>query len=226
MKLANGIQGAAVRAAHVRRAQAGFTLLEILTVLIIISILFAFVVGSVMQADDVVKGENTRAFISQVEATLSEYNIEFGDYPASTFSAEQEGIPNKTNMGAEVLIIKLCGKDWSSDVPEDRLGNSDDDASRQSLTVFSKPDLFELVDDWGNPIVYLHRRDYSKPQTYVTVDPNTGEVLDSEVKGYVNSKTGDPFNRRKYQLISAGPDGHFGSLDGEPSDDIANFKLE
>jgi len=206
-------------------ARAGFTLIEILTVLVIIAILFAFVVGSVMQGDDVVKGENTRAFIAQLEATLSEYNIEFGDYPPSTF-AEQDGIPNKINMGSEVLVTKLFSKDWSADVPEERLGNTDDDATKQTITSFSKPDLFELVDDWGNPIVYLHRRDYAKGQVYATLDPSTGEYYEETVKGYTNPKTGDPYNRRKYQLISAGPDGRFGAIEGEPSDDIANFKIE
>ena len=196
------------RMAPKRSRAAGFTLLEILTVMIIIAILFAFVMRGVMSGEDIVRAENTRGFLSQVEAAISEYHLEHGDYPPSTFPASVENVPNKVNMGAESLVLKLFSKEWTArEISEDRLGNSDEDALRQSATSFSNPDLFELADDWGNPIVYIHRRDYEKPQSYVTIDPETGEPYETEVKAYLNPKTGDPYNRRKYQLISAGPDG-------------------
>jgi prepilin-type N-terminal cleavage/methylation domain-containing protein len=208
--------------------KAGFTLVEILAVLVIISILFAFVLTRLLTGEDVVRTESTRQFLSQVSAVIGEFEVQNGDYPASTFDIKMDA-PNKVNMGAEMLVISIYGKGRAvSEFPEDRLGNTDDDATKSSLTGFSSPALFEVCDDWGNPIAYFHRRDYETPQTYATIDQNTGEYVEGPIKAMKNPKTGDPFNRSTYQLISAGPDGIFGpnSADDGHVDDIANFNIE
>ena len=44
---------------------------------------------------------------------------------------------------------------------------------------------------------------------------------ETPVKARVSPKTGDPYRRQSFQLISAGPDGLF-----QTDDDIANFKIE
>jgi hypothetical protein len=55
----------------------------------------------------------------------------------------------------------------------------------------------------------------------VTADPQDGLPVDNQVQAVKSEKTGDYFNKRRFQLISAGPDGMFGS-----SDDIQNFEVE
>ena len=97
------------------------------------------------------------------------------------------------------------------------LRNTDGDATKTSLTTFTSPDAFEIVDLWGNPVVYIHQRDYGKEFVYVTVGAS-GESFEERVKALVSEKTGDPFRRTSFQLLSAGPDGRFGGRD-----DIANF---
>ena len=67
-------------------------------------------------------------------------------------------------------------------------------------------------------IAYIHRRDYEKPVTYITVSAKTGLEEEAQVKAVINPQTGDPYNKQTYQLISAGPDGVFGT-----SDDIGNW---
>ncbi|TDJ71518.1 MAG: type II secretion system protein [Planctomycetota bacterium] len=207
---------------------AGFTLVELLAVLVIISILFAFVLTRLLSGEDVVRAESTRQFLAQISAVIGEFENDEGDYPPSTFSREL-GAPNKVNMGAEMLVIAIYGKGRSgSEFSDDRLGNTDDDALKASVTSFSSPALFEICDDWGNPIAYFHRRDYENPQVYASYDQATGEYFEGAVEAMQNPATGDPFNRSTYQLISAGPDGVFGpnpDNDGH-NDDIANFKFE
>lgn len=199
--------------------RAAFTLVEILAVLVIISILFVFVVTRVLSGEETVRTESTRQFVSRLDAAIAEYELEFGDYPPSTPPPALEGLPNATNLGAEMLFVSLYSRDWQArELPEERLVNSDDDRTKKSLTSFSKPELSEIADDWGNPIAYFHRRDYGKPQVYVTFDGQTGETLEAAVSSRVNESTGDPYNRTRYQLISAGPDGRFGT-----DDDIGNF---
>jgi type II secretory pathway pseudopilin PulG len=191
-----------------------------MAVLLIISILFVFVITRVLSSEDTILSENTRQFLSMLEASIGEYELEFGDYPPSSFPDELDSIPNRLNEGAEMLFLSLYSKEWQTrELPDERLGNSDQDSTKKSLSSFSRPSLFEVQDDWDNPIVYIHRRDYDKPQTYVSSDPETGYVFEAVVKGRTNPDTGDPYNRTRFQLVSAGPDGEFGT-----EDDLANFQ--
>jgi len=166
---------------------AGFTLIEVLAVILILSILMTFIVVSVGGSQRTMQIENTRAWLIQVSGMVEEYERELGKYPPSTFPADMEHKPSRLNMGAEMLVITLWSQDsdWQApDVPEERLGNTDGDRTKTSLTTFSSADAFA-------------------------------------VKARVSSKTGDPYRRRSFQLISAGPDGVF-----QTEDDIANFKIE
>lgn len=206
-----------------RSERAGFTLIEMLAVLLILSILMAFLVKAIGGGQKIIELENTRAFLQEIGGRCAEYNEEHGNYPASTFPADMDPRPTKTNMGSEMLVIELWkkGAAWqAAEIGEERLGNTDDDSTKTSLTSFASPDAFELVDGWGNPIVYIHRKDYDKEVTYVTIDPE-GAVLETPVKGFVSPKTGDPYRKTQFQLVSAGPDGEFGTLD-----DVANFEIE
>lgn len=200
--------------------RSGFTLIELLAVLVILSILFAFLVTNVFSAGDRVRTENTRSFLQQVAAAVSSYELDHGDYPASTPPADADRGNNRVNMGGEELVIALFPPGGGgADLPEDRFVNTDADSARTTLTAFPEPDLFELRDDWENPIAYLHARDYENPQVYSTVDPSTGELFEERVGGRKNATTGAFHNRRTFQLLSAGPDGRFGT-----EDDIGNFE--
>lgn len=205
-------------------ARAGFTLIEMLAVLLIIGILFTFLVGSVMRSGEVVKSSSTRTFLETVSASLDEYENQMGDYPPSSFPAKLDPKPSKMNMGIEMLVISLWpadGKFASGEVREERLCNADGDNTNYSLTSYTSADCFELADDWGNPVAYIHRRDYSKRFTYLAFDLDLGEYTEQTVQARKNPRTGDPYNRSQFQLISAGEDGVFGNVD-----DLANFQIE
>ncbi|MFT4647893.1 MAG: prepilin-type N-terminal cleavage/methylation domain-containing protein [Glaciecola sp.] len=206
------------------RLQAGFTLIEIMAVLVILGILSAFLVGTMMRSGDVVRGKNTRMFMDQIETMVIDYESEKGDYPTSSFPSNLPDQPSNANMGSEMLILSFYPVDntyQAIDVPEDRLCNTDEDASKKALTSFSAGSVFEFADDWGNPIAYIHRRDYGKKFSYVTFDGQDGSLIDNQVQAIKSLKTGDHFHKRRFQLISAGPDGMFGG-----SDDIHNFTVE
>ena len=210
-------------AASGSRQSAGFTLIEVLAVILILSILMTFIVVSVGGSQRTMQIENTRAWLTQVGGMIDAYERELGKYPPSSFPADMESKPSRLNMGVEMLVITLWSRDskWQApEIPEERLGNTDGDRTKQSLTTFTSADAFELLDEWENPIAYIHRRDYDKQITYLTYD----EELDpgeTPVEARVSPKTGDPYRRQSFQLISAGPDGVF-----QTEDDIANFKIE
>ena len=134
---------------HPRRA--GFTLIEIMAVLVIISILSVFVLRTLMGGEKMVKGKATSGYLDQLSAIISEYEIEFGRYPPSTFPTDMDPKPSTVNMGSEMLVIALYRKDreWQAvEIDEDRLGNSDGDTTRRSLTSFSSAQAFEFSDYW------------------------------------------------------------------------------
>ena len=121
-----------------------------------------------------------------------------------------------------MLVIALMPRDGSyraSSSYEDQLVNTDGDATKTSLTRFSATEVFELGDHWGNPIAYLHRRSYSDGGEYRVFPADENDPLEQDVRGAVNRTTGDPYRPDAFQLISAGPDGEFGT-----EDDIGNFK--
>lgn len=205
------------------RRRGGFTLIEILAVLLILSILFTFLVRSVGSGQKAMQVESTRALLAQVEGLVEEYHDEFESYPPSTFPADLDPKPSTSNMGIESLVVHLWrnGRGWQArELAEDQLGNTDGDATKSSLTTYSNPEVFEIVDLWGNPIAYMHRRDYGKEFLYITLDAS-GATFEDRVRALTSPKTGDPYRRTSFQLISAGSDGRFGTRD-----DIANFDFE
>jgi prepilin-type N-terminal cleavage/methylation domain-containing protein len=196
-------------------ARAGFTLIELLGVIVIIGILIVFLMPTIRSAFESSKVEESQIILQGISAAISEYENEKGDYPASNWKEEWGSAPNTTNIGAEALVIQLFGSKWQSRLNEDQLVNTDGDESKKALARFPKPTLFELKDLWGNPIAYAHRRDYGQSQVYVMAAP-PGE---STFKALSNPGTGQYWQPKQFQLVSAGPDGEFGT-----GDDITSWR--
>ena len=210
------------RARRGRAARAGFTLLELLAVVLIIAVLAAALVPSLLGASESVGISSTRTLIGQISSEIEAYEREMGAYPPSTFPGALDPKPSEMNMGAEMLIITLMPADGSfraSSSYEDQLGNTDGDTTKTPLARFKTGDAFELVDHWGNPIAYVHRRDYDSGCDYRSYSELEGDWVEQVVRGVQNPKTGDAYRPDSFQLLSAGPDGIFGS-----DDDVANFK--
>ena len=202
-------------------ARAGFSLIELLAVVLIVGLLFAVLLPNLLSSKDAVNSKMTRTWLDQVSAEVSSYARAKGDFPPSTFPRKLDPKPSKTNMGVESLLIALMPADGSylaGGDYDDRLGNTDGDDSKTPHTRFASSEVFELCDHWGNPIVYLHRRDYERGGTYVTYSEELAEWIEEKVVAAINPTTGSPYRQDTFQLISAGPDGQFGT-----ADDIGNF---
>jgi prepilin-type N-terminal cleavage/methylation domain-containing protein len=200
--------------------RSGFTLIELLAVLVILGILIAVLVPRLVGAIAGAKVKLQHAELVKLDAALSEYEHQFGDYPPSSFLEEWGPPPNDTNTGVEALVLSLWSPKWNgSGLPADKLVNTDDDRTKKPLATFPKPDLFEIADEWGNPIAYFHRRDYAKKDKYLTHDNKTGEEDEATVLARKDPVTGLYYNANRYQLISAGLDGVFGT-----EDDIGNWE--
>jgi prepilin-type N-terminal cleavage/methylation domain-containing protein len=208
------------------RARAGFTLIEMLAVILILGILATILLTQLASTREAAEVSATRAFLIELSGVIDAYEHERGDYPPSSFASEQ-GVDNAgTNVGVEALVVALFSRRWNAaghgDALAERLENVDRDTSGLALTDFGNRNLLELVDAWKNPIAYLHHRDYeTRGRPYLTLVPETGEEIQTEPRALRQSdeRTGLYVNATRYQLLSAGPDGAFGT-----EDDVTPFE--
>ena len=206
----------------------GFTLIELLVVISIIGILAGLSAWGVMKAKTKGKEGAVKQNLTSLVASIEQYLTETGDYPPSSISLW--GIKgNEINEGIETLLAALQtrkhGGPFLGDLDPDQRSNTDDDkllpADLKKLEskidwVRQNPLLFEYRDLWGNPIVYIHSRDY--PRT-LRVERHDGSIV--EVRAAKDPQTSGYYKPTEYQLFSLGENENF---DGGEGDDICHWK--
>jgi prepilin-type N-terminal cleavage/methylation domain-containing protein len=212
--------------ASTRRARAGFTLIELLAVILILSILATILVTQLRSSEEAARAQATAQLLVELEGALHHYENEFGRFPPSSFAPDQDVSNDGENVGAEALVVALWSRGFNAggllEKHKDRLINSDGDSSSRQLTDLGNRQLFELPDLWENPIAYIERADYGLAgRFYRTYLPGTGEESRSVPLAFKNPRTGLFFQADSFQLVSAGPDGLFGS-----EDDITTFERD
>jgi prepilin-type N-terminal cleavage/methylation domain-containing protein len=204
----------------------GFTLIELLAVLLILSILVFVLISNMRDALGTANIEIAGQQLAQLEGAIQSYQTENGKAPPSSFVPGQEVANDGTNVGIEALVVTLWSNKFEAggllnDV-RDKLINSDGDRSTKQLTDFATRDLLEIADPWENPIAYIEKSDYAVTnRRYLTIDTETGQQVESIPLAFKNPATGQYYSALGFQLISAGPDGHFGT-----EDDITPFQRE
>ena len=205
---------------------AGFTLIELLAVMLILSILVAALLFNLRDAKGAAQVQSAQQLLAKLEAAVKSYQNDNGSAPSSSFQPGQEVGNDGTNVGNEALVVALWSKKYEAggllaDV-RDTLVNTDNDRAPKQLTDFDTRELLEIPDPWGNPIAYIERSDYGLTnRRYVTFEPESPDAAESVPLAFKNKTTGQYFSSQGFQLISAGPDGRFGT-----DDDITTFERE
>jgi prepilin-type N-terminal cleavage/methylation domain-containing protein len=212
------------------RRDSGFTLIEILIVLAIISTLMAGVMIVIPIVKEKQRETATSNLIAEISGLLSRVHNpnNLGEYPPTDTSelmlgrqkiGKEIGTPNDINVGGETmaLVLFMAKMDLGSRIGTEHLANNDEDhVGAEGVTIHTKTDMFEINDAFGNPLIYIHHRDYKRVEE--------GGVLyrflkgDTSVRPWKDPKTGTFFKLESFQIISAGPDGI-----PNTTDDIANF---
>ncbi len=117
-----------------RKKQEGFTLIEIMVVILILGLLATLVVQSLRGATDKAKRTKAMADIAELKTALDRYYIDMGSYPTS-----DQGLAALVNPGGQ------GGTQVSSSGGS--AGGSDDSYIQRIPN-----------DPWGNPYVYAKRR--------------------------------------------------------------------
>jgi prepilin-type N-terminal cleavage/methylation domain-containing protein len=199
--------------------RAGFTLLEILIVIVIVGILSALLLIGVHAALVSSKESSTESMIKSITGALEGYRAVYGDYPPSSLDRFRAKLPNDTNNGIESLVAclstKKSGGPFYKPPDEGLYSNLDGDKADVNITqwYFGDNQLRELIDFFGQSLYYIHHSDFDKPK------PNQIRMVISrgekpvEVKPQKSASTNTWANHGKYQLLGPGRDGKFGTED-------------
>jgi general secretion pathway protein G len=128
------------------RSSRAFTIIELLTVIAIIGILSAIIIGVGRQAAETGRIARTKAELAAISTALESYKRQYGDYPRTNNSAELlQALVGKTDPNRNTLTpngrVLLDLALFTTDVPGDPLTSN-------SLS---------LADPWEQPYLYAYK---------------------------------------------------------------------
>ncbi|HYG75385.1 MAG TPA: prepilin-type N-terminal cleavage/methylation domain-containing protein [Planctomycetota bacterium] len=127
------------------RPRTGFTLVEMLVVISILTILGGLVLTAISSARRTAKERATEATIKLLEAALMRYETDWQDYPPS--EGDGEGLRGSENLYQYLRIEKKEGPYITSkDI---------------QLSDVNKNGEMEIADAFNRPLLYFHHRDYA-----------------------------------------------------------------
>lgn len=203
-----------------RGRRTGFTLLELMVVLVIIGILGAafLVIGGNVFGNSA--KTQAKARLQTLSALVQSYRSLEGQYPDDRLPASLAA--NQLNSHAEALFLALFDAEYRGERPSEQwLVNTDEDEASRSPSGLASRELFEIADPWGNPIVYFDSLHYGDRVTRLAVAGLDGIFEEQEVAPGRNERTGSFWEPNGFQLVSAGPDGYYGT-----EDDITSYGID
>ena len=138
-----------------QRLQQGFSLIEIMVVVVIISVLIGLVAPNIIGRVDEARVTAAEADIATLEQALEMYKLDNHRYPS-------------TDQGLEALIAKPTGE------PEPRNWNPEGYLKKKKLP----------VDPWGNPYLYFSPGQDGRPYELLSLGADGregGEGFDADI---------------------------------------------
>lgn len=192
--------------------RAGFTLLELMIVMVIISLLgAAFLVVSGRMFSNA-QERKCRSRLQQLAVMIEAYRTAQGGYPDDRLPSGAS--TNAQNPGAEALYLQFFHPSYLGELPnQEWLVNTDGDLTTRTQTRLESRDLWEIGDPWGNPIAYFESLHYGDPALVYLAGPEEEPAQEQAIQPLKDARTGGWEEAGKFQLVSAGEDGFFGTED-------------
>lgn len=189
--------------------QAGFTLIEVLVTISIISILLGIGAFALSKFQSEARRKQTQSMLNGLKGALTQYQTETLKGPpnhANTGDFNWATINGNLNMSSERFVYAMTTVPSAEKI---MLGAVLSGTSQSNSRTFDSKDgdnFNEIYDPWGTPILYR-----SNNLTWAAT-PDTG----------LTGNLGDPKYIVKFPLFaSAGPDKEFGT-----DDDVTTLELE
>jgi prepilin-type N-terminal cleavage/methylation domain-containing protein len=185
--------------------QKGFSLTELLVVIVIIIVLAGFTIGALPGIYSRINRSNTEVFIEELESGISRYQIEYGNYPLNEPSGNDPQARETSGvLGASILYKALSGdSDDDGEVNENEKVFVDKLAGKYNLTLKTKRTIgnpsgggYLIVDPFNSPIRYLAEKPNKQGKkltmnpTYdiwSIVDTNPGDLSEKNQSKYITN---------------------------------------
>ena len=217
------------------RKDKGVTLIEVLVVVSILGVLMGLVSVLIMRAGSHQRRNQTEQIVrTYLPNMIERYMAEFKSTPPMNMkelnaaNRRWKSISlgdNTTNECIEVLVVALRHPDFTArlepgDVPggNESFGNTDEDTFNTVPDGSTNEEAVEVLDGYGNPLVYIHKNAYG---TTVIIVNHLGEEVEVQA---LKRADGSWYNPTKFQIISVGENG-VQDLD-DPTLDYMNFEAE
>ena len=221
------------------RARGGFTLVELLVVIIIIAILAAIAVPAVMRATATAQNARIKTEIDMLHMAIQQYKNEYGSYPPAV-DVDTAGNPGRINKHIQRLFPRTPGgpsgclldsNNASFMKPNTALvgwlvGYSDDPTNPMAIKPGSgggiplpgvtKKKLFDFDSSRVSSGQFTAPNKPGSP--YIYIDSASYPISGLPATVEIDPKTTKPFNPDSFQIISAGRDEKYGN-----DDDLSNF---
>jgi len=209
------------------RSRGGFTLVELLTVIGIISLLLLIGAPAAVNIMHQVKVKTAEAVLAQISSALKAYKTDFEAYP-----------PSYPEGGERIcrLLTGFAPDSGDDQTPGKGAGfNSDDGKQGFGFRLAPKGPVFgpyfgteelntsgsnkpHFVDTFNQSVMY-----YLYDTATSRFNPNDNSDDPSDINNYARNKEGG-FYRTDFLLLTRGADGEWDSPREKDSDDITNFK--
>jgi len=216
--------------------RSGFTLVELLAVIMIIALLAALVTPAVMRARNSARNAAIKAEIDMLHTAIMNYKNEYGSFPPAVSVAGlnspagkhvqrlfPRSSPNPDARTPDNSIVRWL-KGYTT-VPTDPYGSTSG-APRQKLFDFdvtrvTPDDQYYPAGKKGSPYVYIDSASYLSSGSVMTWSLPGGTYSALRVpnaSGLMNDPAQAAFNPDTFQILCAGQDEEFGT-----DDDLSNF---